>query len=312
MTTFRACTTTSIFTVLMSLFIFSLVQSAELSISTGGKKGTYFQIGSDISNLAGKHGLRLEVQESKGSLENIIKINRNSYNQIGIVQSDILEYLKTSNDYSLQSKAKNITMITPLYNEEVHILARESIRKFSDLNGKKVAIGPEKSGTAITASLLFKKSGITPSEKIYISAEQALSALRSKTIDAMMYVSGYPVSLFSQITVADKLHLVPIMNRATCVSYIMSCIPAGTYKWQSGIVPTIAVKAVLAGYEHDERKQETKNVCEIGKIIYTNIDWLKKNGHSKWGNVRLDDQLSGWKKNDCIDDTVPALSSANL
>ncbi|MCI5166308.1 MAG: hypothetical protein D3903_09475 [Candidatus Electrothrix sp. GM3_4] len=92
----------------------------------------------------------------------------------------------------------------------------------------------------------------------------------------------------------------------------MSCIPAGTYTWQSGIVPTIAVKAVLAGYEHDERQQEAKNVCEIGKIIYTNIDWLKKNGHSKWGNVRLNDQLSGWKKNDCIDDTVTTLSSANL
>ncbi|MCI5168602.1 MAG: hypothetical protein D3903_21540 [Candidatus Electrothrix sp. GM3_4] len=163
MTTFHPCTTTSIFTVLMSLFIFSLVQSAELSIATGGKKGTYFQIGSDISNLVGKHGLRLEVQESKGSLENIIKINENSYNQIGIVQSDILEYLKTSDDYSLQSKARNITMITTLYNEEVHILTHDpTIRELSGLKGKKVAIGPEGSGTAITASLLFKKPEITP------------------------------------------------------------------------------------------------------------------------------------------------------
>jgi TRAP transporter TAXI family solute receptor len=297
----------------MSLFIFSLVQSAELSIATGGKKGTYFQIGSDISNLARQHGLRLEVQESKGSLDNIIKINENSSNQIGIVQSDILEYLRASNDVNLQSKAKNITMISPLYNEEIHILTHDSsIRELSCLKGKKVAIGPERSGTAITASLLFKKSGITPSEIIYTSAEQALSSLRAKTIDAMIYVSGYPISLFSQIVAADKLHLVPIMGRPIEGSYIMSCIPAGTYKWQDNIVPTLAVKAVLAGYNYDEKQQHSREICEIGKIIYTNLDWLKKNGHSKWSNVRLNDKLTGWEKNRCIVGTVTALSSARF
>jgi len=301
MTTFHTCNATSLFTVIMCLFFFSSVHSAELSIATGGKKGTYFQIGSDISNLARQHGIGLNVQESKGSLDNIIKINANSYNQIGIVQSDILEYLKTSNDYRLQSKAKNITMITPLYNEEVHILAHDPmIRELSCLQGKKVSIGSEGSGTAITASLLFKKSGITPGEIVYTSAEKALSALRSKTIDAMIYVSGYPISLFSQIVAADKLHLVRITGRPIEGSYIMSCIPAGTYKWQDNIVPTIAVKAVLAGYEYDEKQQQSRDVCEIGKIIYTNLDWLKKNGHSKWSNVRLNDRLTGWKKNGCI------------
>lgn len=311
MTTFRFCTMTSVFTVIMCLFIFSSVQSAELSIVTGGEKGTYFQIGSDIANLARQHGLGLEVQPSKGSLDNIITIYKNNYKQIGIVQSDILEHLRSSNDHTLRTKADNIKMIIPLYNEEVHILAHESIRNLSGLRGKKVSIGPEKSGTAITASLLFKKSGITPGEIVYTSAEQALSSLRSKEIDAMVYVSGYPVSLFSQIIDNDNLHLVPVTDRLIGGSYIMSAIPAGTYKWQKNIVPTIAVKAVLAGHDFDERQQFSRDVCEIGKIIHTNIDWLKKNGHSKWSNVRLNERLTGWEKNECIDDAVTALNSTH-
>ncbi|MCI5158394.1 MAG: hypothetical protein D3906_08110 [Candidatus Electrothrix sp. AUS1_2] len=139
-----------------------------------------------------------------------------------------------------------------------------------------------------------------------------MNALRSKTIDAMVYVSGYPVSLFSQISPADKLQLVPVMDRRIGGSYIMSCIPEGTYIWQQGIVPTIAVKAVLAGYDYDEQQQASKDMCEIGKIIYTNIDWLKRNGHSKWGNVRLDDRLDGWEKNGCIENAIMSLSSAHF
>ena len=310
MKTFFFYNVRSLFAAVICLFIFSSVQAAGLSIVTGGKKGTYFQIGSDISKLVQQHGIGLDVQESKGSLDNIGKIYEANYSRIAIVQSDILEYLRSSNDYRLREKAENIKMIIPLYNEEVHVLAHDSIRDLTGLNGKKIAIGPEESGTAITASLLFKQSGINPGQLVYISAEEALDSLRSKAIDAMVYVSGYPVSLFSQISPADKLQLVPIMDRRIGGSYIMSCIPEGTYTWQQGIVPTIAVKAVLVSYDYDEKQQASKEVCEIGKIIYTNMDWLKRNGHSKWGNVRLDDRLNGWEKNGCIEDAIMSLSSA--
>ncbi|MCI5119724.1 MAG: TAXI family TRAP transporter solute-binding subunit [Candidatus Electrothrix sp. AUS4] len=309
---FFSCKVKSLFAAVLCVFIFSSVQAAELSIATGGSKGTYFQIGSDISKLIRQHGLGLDVMESKGSLDNIDKIYERKYNRVAIVQSDILEYLRSSDDHRLRAKAENIKMIIPLYNEEVHILVHDSIRDLNGLNGKKVAIGPLQSGTAITASLLFKKSGVTPGQLVYSSAEEALSSLRSKAIDAMVYVSGYPVSLFSQISPADKLQLVPIMDRRIGGSYIMSCIPERTYTWQKGIVPTIAVKAVLVSYDYNEKQQASKDVCEVGKIIYTNIDWLKRNGHSKWGNVRLDDSLDGWEKNGCIKDAIMSLSSANF
>ena len=312
MRNFFSCKVKSLLAAVICLSIFSSVHAAELSITTGGKKGTYFQIGSDISILTRQHGLGLDVMESKGSLDNIDKLYEKKYNRLAIVQSDILEYLRSSDDHRLRAKAENIKMIIPLYNEEVHILAHDSIRDLASLTGKKVAIGPMQSGTAITASLLFKKSGVKPGQLVYSGGEEALRSLRLKAIDAMVYVSGYPVSLFSQITPADKLQLVPIMDRRIGGSYIMSCIPERTYTWQKGIVPTIAVKAVLASYDYDETQQGSKDVCEVGKIIYTNIDWLKRNGHSKWGNVRLNDLLDGWEKNGCIKDAVMSLSSANF
>ena len=298
--------------VTICLLIFSSIQAAELSITTGGKEGTYFQIGSDIAKLARQHGVRLDVKPSKGSLDNIIRIYGKKYRQIGIVQSDILEYLRSSTDHKMRKTARDIKMIASLHNEEVHILANKSIKRLSQLNGKKISIGPTNSGTAITASLLLKKSGVTPGKTLYMSAEKALDALRSQDIDAMVYVSGYPVSLFSKIKNTDNLHLVPILDRRIGGSYIMSSIPEGTYTWQKGIVSTIAVKAVLTGYEYNKKNHHSKKVCEIGKIIHSNIDWLKRNGHSKWDNVRLNESLTGWEKNGCIDNAVTSLHSAQL
>ncbi|MCI5208229.1 MAG: TAXI family TRAP transporter solute-binding subunit, partial [Candidatus Electrothrix sp. ATG2] len=224
-----------------------------------------------------------------------------------------LAFLRSSGDSSLNDKDENITMIFPLYDEEVHVLASQSIRTFSCLQGKKVAVGAKGSGSSITASLLFKKSGVIPDQIIYLDAETALDQLRSKKIDAMIYVAGYPVSLFSQITARDELHLVPITDRKIGPPYIMSSIPARTYRWQENIVSTIAVKAVLAGYSYEEDDPASQKACDIGKIIYSNIDWLKQNGHQKWHDVRwLYDELQGWEKNVCVDNAVKKIISSQF
>ncbi|MCI5210880.1 MAG: TAXI family TRAP transporter solute-binding subunit, partial [Candidatus Electrothrix sp. ATG2] len=177
-----------------------------MGIVTGGTKGTYIQIGYDISRLVKQEGIYLKVHPSNGSLDNVADVYERKDVQLGIVQSDVLASIGSSGDTQLNKVAKQIKMLFPLYNEEVHILASRSITSFSDLEGKIVAIGSEGSGTALTASLLFEIAGVTPSEKKNIGSKKALMLLRSEVIDAMFYISGYPVSLFSGIY-TDKLHL---------------------------------------------------------------------------------------------------------
>ncbi|MCI5143205.1 MAG: TAXI family TRAP transporter solute-binding subunit, partial [Candidatus Electrothrix sp. ATG1] len=189
---------------------FSLLSPAhaatEMGIVTGGTKGTYIQIGYDISRLVKQHGIYLDVHPSNGSLDNVADVYERKDVQLGIVQSDVLASIRSSGDEQMNKIAKQIKMIFPLYNEEVHILASRSIKSFADLEGKIVAIGSEGSGTALTASLLFDIAGVTPSETKYVGSKKALMLLRSEVIDAMFYISGYPVSLFSGIY-TDNLHL---------------------------------------------------------------------------------------------------------
>ncbi|WP_339135137.1 MAG: TAXI family TRAP transporter solute-binding subunit [Candidatus Electrothrix sp. GW3-4] len=295
------------------VYVVSLVSptfaATEMGIVTGGTKGTYIQIGYDISRLVKQEGIYLNVYPSNGSLDNIADVYERKDLQMGIVQSDVLASIHSSGDSELNKIAKQIKMIFPLYNEEVHILASRSIKSFADLEGKIVAIGSEGSGTALTASLLFEVAGVTPRETKYGDPKKALMLLRSEVIDAMIYISGYPVSLFSGIY-TENLHLLSITNQRIAEHYVPSIIPAGTYNWQKEPINTFAVKAVLMSYNYDENHQNCKDVGEVARIIYKNEGWLKKNGHAKWEHVDLDAKLAGWEQYKCVSDAIQDLKKA--
>ncbi|WP_446011566.1 TAXI family TRAP transporter solute-binding subunit [Candidatus Electrothrix sp.] len=300
----------TLFALVVFFFSFSassnLLAATDMGIVTGGTKGTYIQIGSDISKLVKHEGIYLDVHPSNGSLDNVADVYERKDIQLGIVQSDVLASIRSSGDQQLNTIAKQIRMIFPLYNEEVHILASRSIKSFADLDGKVVAIGSKGSGTALTASLLFEMAGVTPSETKHIGSKKALMLLRSEVIDAMFYISGYPVSLFSSIY-TEKLHLLPITDQRIAEHYVPSTIPAGTYNWQKDSVNTFAVKAVLMSYAYDDNHQNCKNVGEVARIIYSNEAWLKKNGHEKWEHVNLDAKLAGWEQYKCVADNIKDL-----
>ncbi|WP_242637627.1 TAXI family TRAP transporter solute-binding subunit [Desulfobacter hydrogenophilus] len=274
--------------------------AADLGIITGGTKGTYFQFGLNLMELGKKYGYNIHVYNSRGSVENVYAVYQRPKTQMGIVQSDVLAFvLKVKSNKVLKLIARKIKMVFPLYNEEVHLLGKTSVASFDDLENRRVAVGKEGSGTYLTAKLLFEVSGIKPAQTLTVGTDKALAMLKAGTIDAMFYVAGFPVALFSeQVTAGDDLHIMPIGNKSITEFYPMAQIPAGTYPWQSQAVSTVAVKAVLVSF--DFRRNNCDAVGEFANIVYENLDWLKQNGHPKWNSVDLDYPLKGWEQYDCV------------
>ncbi|MGB3221821.1 MAG: TAXI family TRAP transporter solute-binding subunit [Desulforhopalus sp.] len=271
-----------------------------MGIVTGGLKGTYYQFGLNLEKLMEQNGITLNVANSNGSVENVFAVYKRPNTQMGIVQSDVLAFVaKVQTDPVLKKIAKKIKMVYPLYNEEVHLLGQGDIADFDNLEGKKVAIGQEGSGTYLTAKLLFEISDIKPSEMLTVGAGEALPSLKAGDIDAMFYVAGFPVKLFSeQVTAEDNLKLIPIMNKSIIEFYPKAEIPANTYTWQTETVQSVAVKSVLVSY--DFRMTNCYNVGNFANILETNIDWLRENGHPKWNSVDLDYPLKGWEQYGCV------------
>ncbi len=288
------------FVILIVLSFSSHSFGVDLAIMTGGKKGTYYQFGLNLKELVKSKDIRLRVNNSTGSIENLYAVYQRPYTQMGIVQSDVLAFVaRLQSDPTLKKIAKKTRMIFPLYNEEIHLLGRRELSDFDDLAGKRVAIGKEGSGTYLTARLLFEVSGVKPGEMVSIGTDEALAQLKGGFIDAMFYVAGYPVKLFEgDVTENDGLALIPITNKSIVEFYPIAEIPAKTYQWQPETVNTVAVKAVLVSFNF--RRANCEFVGKFGQILNENMDWLRENGHPKWKFVDLDYPLKGWEQYDCV------------
>ena len=119
-------------------------------------------------------------------------------------------------------------MVCPLYNEDIHLLGRREITDFDDLADKRVAIGQEGSGTYLTVRLLFEISDVTPREMVAIGTDEALAQLKEGKIDAMFYVAGLPVKLFTEnVSQGDGLALIPIINKSILEFYMRPSPPCG-------------------------------------------------------------------------------------
>ena len=274
----------------------------EFGISTGDQKGTDDAFGNDLAKVAQKKGLKLKVIATEGSLENMYKILKNPDLQLAIVQHDVLFWMEAQADTTAKSISQKTKMILPLYDEEVHILAREgaNIREFEDLAGKRVAIGKLGSGTSITAETLFRISKVTPGAKLETGGLTALSDLKSGRIDAMFYVAGAPVKLFADdVTAADKLNFVNITNKDILEVYRINPT-LDQYGWMNGGVRTIAVKAVLVTYDYVEGGRKCSFVENVARSLWDNLDELRQSGHQKWQGVNLDADVRGWDRAKCV------------
>ena len=291
----------TVIVVLLLCSVFAgLASAADLGIITGGEKGPYYQFGLNLQALARPRDIAITVHPSKGSIENIYAVYQRPGVQLGIVQSDVLAFVaRVQTDPTLQRIAKKTKMVFPLYNEEIHILAKQGIENFEDLADKRVAIGRDGSGTYLTARLLFNVSEVAPREMVPIDTDEALGQLKAGRIDAMFYVAGYPVKLFTEsVKAEDNLSLVQVQNKSITEFYPRAEIPANVYAWQTKAVPTVAVKAVLVSF--DFQRKDCDTIGQLAKMVTDNMGWLTQNGHPKWKAVDLDFPLKGWEQYACV------------
>ncbi len=283
----------------------------EVNIMTGGATGTYIQFGKNIAALAQQAGREnVVVVESAGSMENIVAVKERPRTQFGIVQSDVLDFIRTfrSDDAQMRSILRNTRIAFPLYKEEVQIVTTNAtgINTISDLTGRVVAVGAPNSGTNLTATFLFEIENVRPRATVGISATEALSQLVNGTIEAFVYVSGAPTRLLQQVSANSDLKLVTIPGDVVGDYYVITTIPAGTYPWLKEDVTTAAVRAVLMTYDFNPARSEyfrqsCDAVTEISYLIKENLDNLRQSGHPKWNEVDFTAIPSGWERSACVE-----------
>ena len=271
--------------VVLTLLMFLFCQPAlALTIATGTPEGTYYQIAQDIKQIAEKEGIPVEIIQTNGSFDNI--------NLLGLEKVDLailqLDVLKVTSD-AMQAKAgfnvlKEIKVILNLYFEEIHVITKnDGIRSLSQLEGKKVAVGPDRSGSALTAEVLLTAYDLRV-EKFFDAPNDALQTLERGELDALIFVGGAPVPAFEKLDPSFRFVRLP-SNPILEQLYQRKKIDKGVYPW-AGEVETFAVPSAIMTRD----RRDSEYVTLIQRLLLTilsNKEKLDAIGHPKWKTAQF-------------------------
>ena len=285
----------------LCFFLFSIhFAKAQLPILSGPNQGSYHKFVSDLENTLTYDNKKLVINtETNGAAFNFEKLaDPNSEFKLALTQSDFL-YTKQALDMLNNSeKTKNIKVVLPLANEEIHLvtLNGSGINGLQDLTDKMVAIGTQYQGTYTTSNVIRDQSRVNWTSK-NTSFENALGELGRKEIDAFFIVGSSPIKKIDIIpqVIVDGLALVPLRDFNDWAKYYQNdTIRAGEYRWLEKDIPTFSVKTLLIVNDAKLTDQDKEKIELIIKGIRTNLEKLKTDGHPKWKEV----DLSDWDAND--------------
>ena len=275
------------------------VNGGRVGIISGGIGGTYIRIATDLASvLDDSDRVRVLPIMGKGSIQNITDILYLKGVDIGIVQSDVLSYMKRQAVH--RNIEARIQYITKLYNEEFHLVSSSKISSVQNLAGKKVNFGVKGSGTYMTATTVFAALGIKVIP-VHFDQALALEKIKKGEIAATVYVAGKPARAVSSLKAKSGLKLLPVpFGGKLQETYLPARLTAKDYPGlvkKGDTVDTIAVGAVMAVFNWKPGSARYQRVVKFINAFFSKFDKFQTAPrHPKWREVNLAAKLPGWTR----------------
>lgn len=143
--------------------------------------GGHFQaLARRYKSILARSGVTLNILTTDGSAENLKLLNDRSWDvSIGLMQGGVADAETAPDLLSLGRIDYQVFWLFTSTSENLSDLTR--------LKTKRIALGPLGSGARIVCERILNKAGVTPdnSTLLYLTPEQAFSALKERTIDAL-------------------------------------------------------------------------------------------------------------------------------
>jgi TRAP transporter TAXI family solute receptor len=273
-------------------------------IVTASERGTYIQIGRDLANIvAPDAGIALEVLPSAGSAENVRRLRYEAGVKFALVQSDVYQaYIDQANSGNAEARQllRKLRLVLPLYNEEIYFVVRadSKLQYVHEIRDAKINVGPLLSGTAMTATTLYRQmfgSASPEASTSFLSNEEALVKLTGdRSVDVVVVVAGQPAKLLADMK-PEARQLVKLLrfdannaaSKAALDTYVTATVRAGSYpNLLSEDLPGLAVQAYLVTYDFD-RDGTIGTMARFARSLCQNFPALQAKGHPKWREVQL-------------------------
>ena len=182
-----------------------------LAMTTGAEGGAYRAFAERYREILARDGIDLEVRPSSGSIENLRRLeDENSGVDVGFVQSGS----------RADGDAGGLVSLGSLYYEPLWVFYRDKVAldRLSQLQGKRVSIGPEGSGTRRLALQLLAANDAAAQPTILLDhgMSDAAAALQRREIDALFLIAGPDSEAVQRLLRAEGVRL---MNFGQAMAY---------------------------------------------------------------------------------------------
>jgi uncharacterized protein len=164
----------------------------KIVIATGAQNGAYFHFAQKYAEELQKERLSVEVRETAGSVENLRLLGQEGSGvTVAIVQSGVASAQDVDRYYALGS----------MYREPLWVFYRgdKRLERLSQLEGKRIGVGPPGSGTNAIARQLLAVNGLVESKSstensravlVEGNVAAAANALQKGDLDAAFFVAA--------------------------------------------------------------------------------------------------------------------------
>lgn len=278
--------------------------AAAFKIVTADQRGTYFAIGNDLAKLvAPSADIDLEVVATDGSAANIRLLREAPGVKFAIVQADVYQAFVDRGAQKNREAMRVIAplrVILPLYNTEIHYIARadSELNYLHDLKNARINGGLVGSGAAFITHTLYRMMFKTPMPEqnaSFLPNDQALVKLiTDKSIDVAVVAAGQPAPIianmkpeaqkFIKFLKFDPSH--PTSKQPLSI-YVPSVVRASSYpNILTEDFTTIAVGAFLVTYDYN-LQTTVDYLVRFARSLCQNFSALQAKGHPKWREVSL-------------------------
>lgn len=276
------------------------LNSNTATIISGTPSGTWMYMAHDMSAVLDNNtNLRILPIMGKGSAQNIRDILYLKGIDMGIVQSNILQYFEKTGEAGKNINNK-LRYITRLHNQEIHLLVRPEIKTIKDLVGKRVNFANKGSGSQITAKLLFEKYNIDVQE-VNMQINDSFEKMKSGELAGTFFSAGKPLRAFRRLSDETGFKFLELpYEKAVANNFYPATFTHEDYPNiipEGKVVSTLSESAVLVSFNWGANTDRYKRVAKFTKAFFENFDkFLKKPRHSKWKEVNLAADLPGWTR----------------
>jgi len=281
-----------------------------VTIVVSGISCTCARFAEDIRNVVNDlrpDGVRVLPVLGVGGLQNLNDVLFLKGIDMGVVDEDNLRLLKKRDPQLYANIEQRVQYITKLYNSEFHVVARNDIKSYDDLRGKKVNFNLKDSQTEVTADIIFHALKLDV-QRSYYDNDEAIKRLKSGEIAAMIILTGAPQAALAKLTKEDQVHFLGL-DRDSLPTYDLRPIFADylpaqiTHAEYPNLVPegapvtTIANRALLVAYSWPDNSARQKRLAKFVNEFFGKIDQFHGGArHPKWNEINLAAEIPGWSR----------------